>query len=98
MIGYCELPIFNQSGLFVYGQKYITLWPACYVHPKLGRNIGIYTGIYSEEKSEFCRISMQLPQFLETMVYGNLKLKEVEDPLENDHTFVNVTPGLMERI
>lgn len=64
----------------------------------MGRNIGIYTGLYSEDPSEFCRITMVFPQFLETMVYGNLKLRELENPLENDQNFINVSPGLMDKV
>lgn len=96
LIGYAEMPIFTNSGMFIYGYKNISLWPSNFVSLKDGRPIGVYTGTELNDWGYLCNLVVDFPEFSDTMIYGEKKSRETVNLFERDVEFINAKPGLLD--
>lgn len=98
LVGYAEIPLFNDAGMWICGYKYVNLWPAIYVDKVKGRCLGSFPGMTQDHVEELCTIMIGLPEFNSLMVYGNKKIREFENPMEGDEDYIYHKQGLIDKV
>jgi hypothetical protein len=63
-----------------------------------GRCLGSFPGMTQDYAEELCTIMVGLPEFSSLMVYGNKKIRELENPMEGDETYIHHKQGLIDKV